>query len=343
MFPHHSVGSPNYEERLVRCDGAWTVLHRHAAPATEPLRWHRAVRAPHRPTGAEPLDGTLTRRSFALERFPDGGDPVRARLPVLVGAQVTVSVLRADSASETVTFTDHDGDQVVSVLEGGASLETPCGTLRANAAEHIWIPRGMAHRWRVDKLGLRAVLWEFVGELSLPRGSCNRYGQLGSEAPFTLRELHRPNWFLRPHHVHSGVACMLRREGVCWECTSPIDPLATTGWDGAVYPVSVAWEVPLTRRKEAVLFECKRSSLRTRISSAPEGPSLAPIDRVTLRLDADGAASLQWVPSGIPSPPAEAPGGIVVELLSDAALSLTANGVAHCLGAHKVLGTSHGL
>ena len=31
MFAHLSVGSPNFEERVLRRDGAWTVLHRHAA------------------------------------------------------------------------------------------------------------------------------------------------------------------------------------------------------------------------------------------------------------------------------------------------------------------------
>lgn len=332
MFAHLSVGSPNFEERLVRGDGAWTVLHRHAAPPAEPARWRESPQGPARPAAAEPFDGALTRRSFALERFPDGGDAVRGRLPVLVGPTVTVAVLRADSASDAVTFTDLDGDQVVSVVDGGATLETPCGTLRANPAEHLWIPRGMPHRWRIDKLGMRAVAWEFVGELALPRGAVNAGGQLGPDAPFGHRDLHRPGWFARAHLAPEGVACVLRRAGRCWERVSAVDPLATTGWDGAVYPVSVAWEVPLVRAREATLFVHERSSLRTRISAAPEVAASPPGDRVTLALDAEGAAAVVWEPGGVAPVPAGAPGGIVVQLAGAEALSLTAHGVALCLG-----------
>lgn len=340
MFAHLSVGSPNFEERVLRRDGAWTVLHRHAAPPAEPARWRKSPRGPRHPAAANAPDGALTRRSFAFERLPDGGDPVRARLPLLVGASVTVSAVRADSAADAVTFTDFDGDQVVSVVDGGATLDTPCGTLRANPAEHLWIPRGMPHRWRVDKLGLRAVVWEFVGELSLPRGAVNAWGQLGPDAPFGHRDLHRPNWFARPHVAAEGVACVARRDGACWEMVSAVDPLATTGWDGAVYPVSVAWEVPLARAKEATLFACERSSLRTRISAAPERMAAPPGDRVTLALDAEGAASVVWEPAGVAPVPAGAPGGIVVQWAGAEALALTANGAALCLADGGGLGFS---
>lgn len=333
MFAHLSIGSPNFEERLLRRDGAWTVLHRHAAPAVEPLRWRPCARAPAWPAPAEALDGALTRRVFAFEEVPDGGDAARGRVPVLVGEAVTVSLLRADSASEAVTLTDFDGDQVVSVIEGGATLDTPCGTLRANPAEHVWVPRAMAHRWRVDKLGLRAVVWSFRGELSLPRGAVNAWGQLGPDAPFTHRDMHRPNWFARPHGAPEGVACVALRGGAAWEAVSTVDPLATTGWDGAVYPVSVAWEVPLARAKEAALFEGERSTLRTRISAAPEGRAAWGGDRVTLALDEEGAASVVWEPAGVAPIAHGAPGGIVVQWVGDGALALTANGVALAHGA----------
>lgn len=335
MFAHLSVGSPNFEETLLRRDGAWTVLHRHAAPSPEAPRWRHSARGPHVPEAAEALDGALTRRTFAFADLPNGGDAVTGRLPLLVGEGVTVSCLRADSAAEPVTFTDFDGDQVVCVIEGGATLDTPCGTLRANPAEHVWIPRAMAHRWRVDKLGLRALVLEFRGELSLPRGAVNAWGQLGPAAPFQHRELHRPGWFARPHGAPEGVVCVVRRGGVAREAVVTVDPLATTGWDGAVYPVSVAWEVPLARAKEAVLFACERSTLRTRISAAPEQAAVAPGDRVTLALDAEGAASVVWEPAGVAAVPAGTPGGIVVQLTTTEALALTANGAALAHGATR--------
>ena len=54
---------------------------------------------------------------------------------------------------------DHDGDVMLWVLDGSATLESPFGALRVFGAEHVWIPRGVAHRWVVDAASpLRAVV-----------------------------------------------------------------------------------------------------------------------------------------------------------------------------------------
>ncbi len=328
MFAPLSIGSANYEERIARRDGAWTVLHRHAAPPPEAPVWTPSALAPRVPVEASPLDGALTRRGFPFARVPDGGDPVAGRLPLLFNDHVTLSWVSADSASPTTVFTDHDGDQLVCVIEGGATLDTPCGTLRANAAEHVFVPRAMPHRWRVDKLGLRALVIEARGELSVPRAWRNDYGQLSPGAPFTHRDLHRPNWFARPHAPPEPVACTLRRGGLGYDGSATYDPLATVGWDGAVYPVSLAWEVPFDRThpRGIELFAHERFSLRTRVTRDDDAPPPGPSDLVTLALDGEGAASLTWEPLGVAARPAGTTGGIVVQVCARDALRLTASG-----------------
>jgi hypothetical protein len=253
---------------------------------------------------------------------------VTARLPLLVNTHVVLSWLAADNLAEACVFTDEDGDQLLCVIDGGASLDTPCGMLRVNAAEHVFIPRAMPHRIKVDKLGLRAVVMELRGELTVPRQHRNAYGQFVEHAPFSQRDLHVPTWFARSHVASTSVSCLLRRAGEAWRSTTTIDPLATTGWEGAVYPVSFGWEVPLSRARgaEVRFFEHAQVSVSARGLRESETHRSLGAERVSLFLDDEGLPVLEWVPSGLqaPSPP---PGGMAIDWCFNEALSLSANGV----------------
>lgn len=328
MFAPIEFGTTNFEERITRRDGAWTILHRDVMTPPDAPVWTASERGPAAPVEALPRDGALTRRTFRFEDVPEGADPVAGRLPVLFNRHLTLSWLSADSASPTTVFTDHDGDQLVCVLEGGATLDTPCGTLRANAAEHVLIPRGLAHRWKVDKLGLRALLVELRGELSVPRAWRNDYGQLSPDGPFGARDLHRPGWFSRPHQVSAPVRCTLRRDGRSYDGSVPYDPFATVGFEGSVYPVSVAWEAPFMRSHAngIELFASEQCSIRTRVTREDQHPLPSAFDLASLTIDGDGAASLVWDPQGVAAKPVGVSGAIVIEVCAHEALRLTANG-----------------
>ncbi len=326
MFPAVCHGNPNYPERLARRDGAYTVLHRDAAPAREAPVWTPLGGAR---VEALPRDGALTRRRFLFADVPAGGDPVRGRLALLFNDHVALAWVSADSESPTTVLIDHDGDQVVCVLEGGATLDTPCGTLRANAAEHVFIPRGMPHRWRVDKLGLRALVVEVRGELTVPRAHRNDYGQPTVDAPFGHRDLNLAAWFARPGGTPAPTPCTLRRGGRTYDGSVPNNPLATVGYEGSVYPASIAWEAPFVRpRARGVdLFVHERFALHTCLTRDDGPPVDEACELATLALDGDGAASLTWEPLGVPPTPAGTPGGIVVQVRARDALTLAPDGV----------------
>lgn len=328
MFAPHAVGSTGYEDRLQRRDGAYTVLHRHGAPPPEAAVWTPSPRAPAWPAPVTAHDGATTRRVFPFAKVPHGGCPIGDRLALLTSDDVTLSWVSADSATDATLYTDHDGDQLVCVLEGGATLDTPCGTLRANPAEHVFVPRGMAHRWKVDKLGLRALVVAVRGELSVPARYRNGYGQPADDAPFTPRDLHRAGWFSRPPTAPAPLPCAMVRGGERLDGSVAYDPLATVGWEGAVYPASLAWEVPLVKSPPAgvELFGCEQLSIRTRITRDDVSPAPFACDLATLCLDGDGAASLVWEPLGVAPRPAGTVGGIVVQVCARRPLSFAANG-----------------
>lgn len=324
MFAPIDRGTLNFEERITRRDGAWSILHHGGAPSLAE-KWKASSRGPHAPVEALPLDATLTRRAFRFESVPSGGDPVADRLAVLFNDHLTLSWISADSASPTSTFKDCDGDQLVCVLEGGASLDSPAGSLRVNPAEYVFIPRGFDHRWRVDKLGLRALVVELKGELSVPRTSRNDYGQFAPEAPFRARDLNLPHW--PPHQVTPALRT-LRRDGRNYDCSVLYDPVMFVGFEGSIYPASVGWEAPFVRSKPrgVKLFEHERCGVFTTLVREDEAPFAPHGELVSLTVDSEGAASLVWEPMGVEPAPAGAPGAIVVQVCAHDPLRLTANG-----------------
>ncbi len=325
MFTPLAVGSPNYPERLARRDGATLTLHRHAAPAPEVPPWEPLAGGPRAPSPVAALDERFAPRTISLTRLPHGGDAVVSRTALLTSAAVTLRWISADSDAEPVTFTCLDGDQLVCVVEGGAALETPCGTLRANPAEHVFVPRALPHRWRVDKLGLRALVMEFAGELRAPPGHRNAAGQPTDQAPFGHHDLHRPNWFARPH-IAAPERAVLRRHGALWTRRHTVDPVATVGWEGAVYPVSLAWEAPLAGRRAAELFATERSIVRTRIVAHDEPTGADGDELVTLSVDGDGEARLVWEPVDASPARGGAPGVLAVQVRARDPFALAASG-----------------
>lgn len=324
MFAPVDFGTPNFEHRITRRDGAWSILHHGGAISLAP-EWKPSARGPRAPVEALPRDEALTRRTFRFESVPSGGDPVADRLAVLFNDHLTLSWISADSASPTSTFKDCDGDQLVCVLEGGASLDSPAGSLRVNPAEHVFIPRGFDHRWRVDKLGLRALVIELRGEMSVPRTARNDYGQLSPDGPFRARDLNLPRW---PPHEVSPTLRTLRRDRQNYDCSVSYDPVRFVGFEGSIYPVSIAWEAPFVRSKPrgAKLFEHERCDLYATVIRDDEAPFAPHGELVSLTVDGEGAASLVWEPMGVEPMAVGAPGAIVVQVCAHDPLRLTANG-----------------
>jgi homogentisate 1,2-dioxygenase len=327
MFAPITFGNANFEERITRRDGAWSIVHLGGAPGLV-TAWTPSARGPHAPVEALPRDATLTRRTFRFESVPSGGDPIADRLAVLFNDHLTVRWISADSASPTSIFNDGDGDQLVCVLEGGASLESVAGSLRVNPAEHVFIPRGLNHRWKVDKLGLRALVVEFQGELSLPRTSRNDYGQLSPEGPLRARDLNVPHWPTQGVGHGEEASRTLRRDRRCYDGSPPYDSLRCVGFEGSIYPASFAWEAPFVRSKPrgAKLFEHERCDVFTTLVRDDESPFVPHGDLVSLTVDSEGSASLVWEPRGVTPMAVGAPGAIAVQVCAHDPLRLTANG-----------------
>ncbi len=331
MFLARSFGATGYEERIVRSDGAWSVLHRPSAPSARGPLWRPSELGPPPAVECVHPDGAIARRVMAASAVPGGDDALGARLPVLYNASVCVSLVRAKT-SRSSAYADHDGDAFVCVIEGVATLETPFGQLRVGAAESVWMPRHVPHRWRVETPGFCALVLETRGELRVPEGYMNRRGQLGARAPYGERDLRAPAWTPRterPSGKRETFAVSCRREGRRYDAEIDDDALAVVGWDGVVYPVAFGWEVASSRgyaRERATLFEHDALMVTTCVTREDLAPPPVGDDLVTLAVDGEGEAVVVFEPGCVAPRPVGVVGGVTITLHTREPLKLTPNG-----------------
>jgi homogentisate 1,2-dioxygenase len=230
--PHTVFRSPDgrlrYEECLTRrgFDGEYSILYHEGPPTAD-----RAIGP------AEP--GPLDRQAAELA----GPAPLRRRLllgdragegytPVLANDDVVVSVVRLPPSRPEEAFSNGDGDDLVFVTSGAGILESPFGALAFEDGDYVLVPRGVPHRFRVDRF-LEGIVLELRGGFHVPPAFRNSVGQLRMDAPYTHRDFRRPA-FPGPG---KGPASILVKKGDRFVRRVPSsDPFAVAGWDGTVWP-----------------------------------------------------------------------------------------------------------
>lgn len=222
-----------HEECLTRAgfDGPYTILyHRHRPHA------HHAAPVEHGwapPAGARPPRPLLRRHYRTQDLPPRGGPPLDARVPLLAGADVVLSLV-TPSAPDPVYFANGDADDLYFVLEGGGLLRCPLGDLRFERDDYLCVPRGLLHRLLPDPGPQRWLSLELLGGLHLPRQWRNETGQLRMDAPYCHRDFRRPA-FQGP--LDEGLRrLVVKRGGAFHAFDHDASPLDVVGWDGAVWP-----------------------------------------------------------------------------------------------------------
>ncbi len=221
-----------YEEAYTRSgfDGPYTLAyHRgrpHATRSAEARHgWKLPAPAPPRP---------LAKRHYRTQDLGSrGGPPVDARVPMLFSADVAISFL-GPSAEDPVYFTNGDGDDLFYVAEGGGSLRSPLGDLRFGKDDYVYVPRGLLHRFAVDRGPQRWLSIESFGGFHLPSQWRNETGQLRMDAPYSHRDFRRVEW---KGPVDEGIRdLVVKRAGAFHGFRFEASPLDVVGWDGSLYP-----------------------------------------------------------------------------------------------------------
>jgi homogentisate 1,2-dioxygenase len=184
----------------------------------------------------------LRRRLYLSGRLPAGGMLVDRRVPILFNDDVTVLLARPD-VTDDVYFANGDGDELWFLHEGKGRVESPCGWLRVESGDYVWIPKSMIHRWHVEK-PMRLLGFEARGSVFIPASYRNAVGQLRMDAPYTHRDFVRPlGPIATPEKVQEGPRELLvKKKGIFTRYLLASPAMDVVGWDGFVYPLAFAIE-----------------------------------------------------------------------------------------------------
>jgi homogentisate 1,2-dioxygenase len=152
-------------------------------------------------------------------------------------------LLARPDVSDDVYFADGDGDELWFLHEGKGRLESPCGWLRVETGDYVWIPKSMVHRWHVEK-PMRLLGFEARGGVSVPASYRNDVGQLRMDAPYSHRDFGRPlGPIATPEKVQEGPReLVVKKRGAFTRYQLESPAMDVVGWDGFVYPLSFAIE-----------------------------------------------------------------------------------------------------
>jgi homogentisate 1,2-dioxygenase len=182
---------------------------------------------------AEP-ERVVRHRHFRTSGLSTGPSAVRDRVPLLFNADVALSLVRPRK-QDAVFYRNAQGDEVVFVVEGGGLLESCFGELRYRAGDYVVIPRGILHRWGLEQGPHRFLVIESQGYVRTPKRYRNEHGQLTEMAPFSERDIRRPERLL-PRDETGEFTVLVKSGNRLVEMVMPHHPFDVVGWDGYYYP-----------------------------------------------------------------------------------------------------------
>jgi homogentisate 1,2-dioxygenase len=202
---------------------------------------HPPTRVRHfEPLGATPPavadSAALRHRHLRTAAAPAGGDAVSGRRPLLVNADVTLSVCRPVEPMPYL-YKNAEGDELLFVHEGEGTLESLFGDLPFRPGDYLVIPRGTIHRLTFGSPEPRLLVMETTGAIEIPRRYRNEYGQLLEHAPYSERDIRVPE-SLPQRESPAGATheIRIRARGHLTSYLYDFHPLDVIGWDGYVYP-----------------------------------------------------------------------------------------------------------
>ena len=172
-------------------------------------------------------------RHFRTGALEAGPSPVLDRVPLLFNSDVALSMARPEKADEFL-YRNGQGDEVVFVVEGEGVLESSFGALPYRGGDYVVIPRGVLHRWRPVGPSWFLII-ESAGYVRTPKRYRNEHGQLTEMAPFSERDIRRPE-ALETRDETGEFPVVVKSGNRLVEMVMAHHPFDVVGWDGYYYP-----------------------------------------------------------------------------------------------------------
>ncbi|MBD2120707.1 homogentisate 1,2-dioxygenase [Trichocoleus sp. FACHB-262] len=236
-----------YHEELISVQGFSGVqsLLYHLRPPTQVYKVlsHQDTKIAYEQSSA------LQHRHLRTADVTAGGDAIAARIPLLVNADICISVARPTEPMSYWYRFAH-GDEVIFIHQGTGILESQYGVLPYRPGDYLVIPTGVLWRILPDaEIEQRMLAIEAQGHIEPPQRYLNRYGQFLEHAPYCERDI-RPPQNLVAHDAAGEFEVQIKTQGCITHYLYHYHPLDVVGWDGHLYPYALNIEdfEPITGR-----------------------------------------------------------------------------------------------
>jgi len=177
---------------------------------------------------------TFRHRHFRTAQIAPAPSVTTDRVPLLFNPDVALSFVMPERDDEHF-YRNAQGDEVMYVSDGAGVLETPLGDLPFRSGDYLVVPRGILHRYRFTERPVRCLTIESRGYVRTPKHYRNEHGQLTEMAPFSERDIRRPQG-LRTFDEKGDFRIVIKKDNRLTEYVVDHHPFDVVGWDGYYYP-----------------------------------------------------------------------------------------------------------
>ena len=145
-----------------------------------------------------------------------------------------MAIARPDQ-SMTYDYRNGQGDDLYFIHEGSGRIQTTFGELHYRPGDYIVIPRGTTYRFRPNDDPQRYLVIESASSIETPKRYRNEYGQLLEHAPFSERDIRKPER-LETFTERGAFEVRVKARDQITAYEFEFHPLDVVGWDGFLYP-----------------------------------------------------------------------------------------------------------
>ncbi len=190
-----------------------------------------------RPQIAE--EGMLKHRSFEGFAVKPQADYLASRQPVLVNADVHISLAAPQQSMTDYFFKNADADEVLFVHEGSGTLLSQYGALRFGYGDYVVVPRGTIYQLQFDGADNRLFIVESFSPVVPPKRYLSKYGQLLEHSPYCERDI-RPAQHQPATDASGDFLIQTKKKGFLYGLHYGHHPFDVVGWDGCCYPYALS-------------------------------------------------------------------------------------------------------
>ncbi len=162
-------------------------------------------------------------------------DFLESRTPVLVNADVHISLAAPRKSLTSYFYKNADADELIFVHQGSGKLRTNFGNINFEYGDYLVIPRGVIYQIEFDTADNRLLITESFHPIYTPKKYRNHFGQLLEHSPFCERDYKLPE-DLETHDEKGDFIMKIKKQGILYEMLYPTHPFDVVGWDGYNFP-----------------------------------------------------------------------------------------------------------